>query len=137
MLGAFSYGWLRRRLQLSTMARLVLAGVALSIVPMALLLPLPVLALAGFCLGLSWGPADPMMSTLVQTRIPPQEQGRVYGVQMSAFYAVPPIAMLVIGGAVEQWGLAAAYLALAVLLAAFSVAAMLSPAVRALDQAPG
>ena len=54
----------------------------------------------------SLGPADPMMSTLVQTRIPPQEQGRVYGVQMSAFYAVPPIAMLIIGGAVEQFGLA-------------------------------
>ncbi len=133
MIGAFSYGWLRRRLRLSTMARLVLAGVALSIVPMALLPPLPVLAVAGFFLGLSWGPADPMMSTLVQTRIPPQEQGRVYGVQMSAFYAVPPIAMLVIGGAVEQFGLALAYLALAVLLAAFSIAAMLSPAVRELD----
>ena len=134
MLGAFSYGWLRRRLRLSTMARLVLAGVALSIVPMALLLPLPVLALAGFFLGLSWGPADPMMSTLVQTRIPPQEQGRVYGVQMSAFYAVPPIAMLIIGGAVEQFGLAWAYLALAILLAAFSIAAMLSPAIRELDR---
>ena len=134
MIGAFSYGWLRQRLRLSTMARLVLAGVALSIVPMALLPPLPVLAVAGFFLGLSWGPADPMMSTLVQTRIPPQEQGRVYGVQMSAFYAVPPIAMLVIGGAVEQFGLALAYLALAVLLAAFSIAAMLSPAVRELDQ---
>ena len=134
MLGAFSYGWLRQRLRLSTMARLVLAGVALSIVPMALLLPLPVLALAGFFLGLSWGPADPMMSTLVQTRIPPQEQGRVYGVQMSAFYAVPPIAMLIIGGAVEQFGLAWAYLALAVLLAAFSIAAMLSPAIRELDR---
>jgi len=134
MLGAFSYGWLRKRLRLSTMARLVLAGVALSIVPMALLLPLPVLALAGFFLGLSWGPADPMMSTLVQTRIPPQEQGRVYGVQMSAFYAVPPIAMLIIGGAVEQFGLAWAYLALAVLLAAFSIAAMLSPAIRELDR---
>jgi MFS family permease len=133
MIGAFSYGWLRRRLRLSTMARLVLAGVALSIVPMALLPPLPVLAVAGFFLGLSWGPADPMMSTLVQTRIPPQEQGRVYGVQMSAFYAVPPIAMLIIGGAVEQFGLALAYLLLAVLLAAFSIAAMLSPAVRELD----
>ena len=82
----------------------------------------------------SLGPADPMMSTLVQTRIPPQEQGRVYGVQMSAFYAVPPIAMLIIGGAVEQFGLAWAYLALAVLLAAFSIAAMLSPAIRELDR---
>jgi MFS family permease len=135
MIGAFSYGWLRRRLRLSTIARLVLAGVALSIVPMALLPPLPVLAVAGFFLGLSWGPADPMMSTLVQTRIPPQEQGRVYGVQMSAFYAFPPIAMLIIGGAVEQLGLAWTYLALALLLAAFSIAAMLSPGVRELDQA--
>jgi len=134
MIGAFSYGWLRQRLRLSTIARLVLAGVALSIVPMALLPPLPVLAVAGFFLGLSWGPADPMMSTLVQTRIPPNEQGRVYGVQMSAFYAVPPIAMLIIGGAVEQLGLAWTYLALAVLLAAFSIAAMLSPGVKELDQ---
>jgi MFS family permease len=135
MIGAFSYGWLRRRLRLSALARLVLAGVALSIVPMAILPPLPVLAVAAFCLGLSWGPADPMMSTLVQTRIPPDEQGRVYGVQTSAFYAVPPIAMLIIGGAVEQLGLAWTYLALALLLAAFSIAAMLSPGVRELDQA--
>lgn len=133
VIGAFSYGWLRQHFRLSTIARLVLAGVALSIVPMALLPPLPVLAAAGFCLGLSWGPADPMMSTLVQTRVPPDEQGRVYGVQVSAFYAVPPLAMLVMGGAVEQVGLAATYLVLALLLAAFSVAAMLSPRVRELD----
>jgi MFS family permease len=134
MIGAFSYGWLRRRLRLSTIARLVLTGVALSIVPMALLPPLPVLAVAAFCLGLSWGPADPMMSTLVQTRVPPDEQGRVYGVQMSAFYAFPPFAMLIIGGAVEQFGLAGTYLALALLLAAFSITAMLSPAVKELDR---
>jgi hypothetical protein len=70
----------------------------------------------------------------VQTRIPPHEQGRVYGVQMSAFYAVPPIAMLIIGGAVEQFGLAWTYLALALLLAAFSIAAMLSPGVKELDR---
>jgi MFS family permease len=134
MIGAFSYGWLSRRLRLSTIARLVLGGVALSIVPMALLPPLPVLAVAGFFLGLSWGPADPMMSTLVQTRIPPDEQGRVYGVQMSLFYAAPPIAMLIVGGAVEQFGLPTAYLALAALLALFSVAALLSSSVKDLDQ---
>ena len=133
MIGAFSYGWLRRRLRLSTIARLVLAGVALSIVPMALLPPLPVLAAAGFFLGLFWGPADQMMSTLVQTRIPPHEQGRVYGVQMSAFYAVPPVAMLIIGGAVEQVGLAWTYLALAGLFSAFSIVVMLSPGVKELD----
>jgi hypothetical protein len=40
-----------------------------------------------------------MMSTLVQTRTQPDEQGRVYAVQMSLFYAAQPIAMLIIGGA--------------------------------------
>ncbi len=75
-----------------------------------------------------------MMSTLVQTRVPPHEQGRVYGVQVSAFYVVPPFAMLIIGAAVEQFGLAATYLALAVLLAAFSIAMMLSPGVKELDE---
>jgi MFS family permease len=133
VIGAFSYGWLRRRFTLSTIARVVLAGVALSIVPMALLPPLPVLATAAFCLGLSWGPADPMMSTLVQTRVPPDEQGRVYGVQVSAFYAFPPFAMLLIGGAVEQIGLAPTYLVLALVLAVFSIAAMLSPGIKELD----
>jgi MFS family permease len=100
---------------------------------MALLPPVPVLAVAGFMLGLSWGPADPLMSTLVQTRVPPDEQGRVYGVQTSAFYAAPPIAMLIIGASVEEFGLPTAYLALAVLLAAFSFVALASPHVRALD----
>lgn len=133
VIGAFSYGWLTRRLRLSTIARLVLAGVALSIVPMALLPPLPVLAVAGFLLGLSWGPADPLMSTLVQTRIPPDEQGRVYGVQASTFYAAPPIAMLIIGASVEEFGLSTAYLALAVLLASFSFAALTSSHVKELD----
>ena len=47
---------------------------------------------------------------------------------------MPPIAMLISGGAVEQLGLPLTYLALAVLLAAFSIAAMLSPGVRELDQ---
>ena len=41
MIGAFGYGWLTRRLRLAAIARLVLAGVALSIVPMALLPPAP------------------------------------------------------------------------------------------------
>jgi hypothetical protein len=59
-----------------------------------------VVVVAGFFLGLSWGPADPMMSTLVQS------------------------------GAVEQFGLPTAYLALATLLALFSVAALLSSIVK-------
>ena len=37
------------------------------------------------------------MNTLVQRRVPADVQGRVYGVQMSLFYAAPPVAFLITG----------------------------------------
>lgn len=133
MVGAFGYGWLSARLRTSVLARLILLGVALSILPMALLPPLPVMATAGFFLGLSWGPANPLMNTFVQRRIQPDEQGRVYGVQMSAFYAAPPLAMLLVGAAVERFGLEAAYLGLAAVLVVVSLVPALAPRTRELD----
>lgn len=133
MIGAFGYGWLAVRLRTSTIARLVLAGVGLSIVPMSFLPPLPVLAAGGFVLGLSWGPANPLMTSLVQRRVAPDEQGRVFGVQLSAFSAAPPLAMLLVGAAVEQVGLRPTYLALGGVFVLFTVLALLAPHVRELD----
>ncbi|MDO8307094.1 MAG: MFS transporter [Actinomycetota bacterium] len=131
--GAFGYGWLSRRMTRLTMMRIVLLGTALSIVPMALLPALPVMALAGFALGLCWGPFNPLMSTVVQRRVRPDEQGRVYGVQLSAFYAAPPIAMLAVGAAVEGYGVEATYLGLAVVLAATALVALLTPGLREIN----
>ena len=136
MVGAFSYGWLAARMRRSTLARLILLGTAVSILPMALLPPVPILAAFGFLLGLSWGPFNPLLSTLVQTRIRPDEQGRVYGVQMAAFYAAPPIGMLAAGAAVDAFGVAATYLVLGILLAGCSIIVSFVRSVRDLDR-PG
>lgn len=133
MIGAFGYGWLAARLRPSAIARLALGGAALAIVPMSFLPPLPVLAACGFLLGLSWGPADPLMNSLVQRRVPPEEQGRVFGVQLSAFSAAPPLAMLLVGAAVDSAGLLPTYLAIAAMFAAFSLLALLTPYLRQLD----
>jgi len=133
MIGAFGYGWLAARLRVSTIARLVLGGVAVAILPMSFLPGLPLLAAGGFLLGLSWGPANPLMTSLVQRRVPADEQGRVFGVQLSAFSAAPPLAMLLVGAAVDELGLRPTYLVLAAIFAIFSVLALLAPHVRELD----
>lgn len=133
MIGAFGYGWLSARLPIATIARLVLVGIAVAIVPMSFLPPVPVLAAGGFLLGLSWGPANPLMTSLVQRRVPPDEQGRVFGVQLSAFNAAPPLAMLAVGAAVDQVGLRPTYLALAAVFVVFSLLALVAPHLRELD----
>ena len=133
IIGAFGYGWLAARTTRYGLARAVLIGTAAAVVPMALLPPLPLLLLAGFCLGLAWGPFMPMMNTLVQRRVPPDVQGRVYGVQTSLFYAAPPIAFLIAGWAVEEVGISTTYLALALLLVVTAIGVLFVPSIRDID----
>jgi MFS family permease len=133
IVGAFGYGWLASRFTRYQLTRAVLIGTALAIVPLALLPPLPVMIAAGFLLGLAWGPFSPLMNTLVQRRVPPDVQGRVYGVQTSLFYAAPPLAFLLTGWSVETFGVQATYLALAVVLAATSIGVLFVRSIRDID----
>jgi MFS family permease len=133
MVGAFAYGWISKRLRPSTLVRCIMIGTSLSMLPMALLPPLPIMVAFAFLLGLSWGPFDPLMSTLVQTRIPADEHGRVYGAQLSAFYAAPPLGMVVAGFSVDRFGVGATYLVLAGLVTVAAIRIIPSKSVRELD----
>lgn len=133
IIGAFGYGWLASRFTRYQLARTVLIGTAVAIVPLALLPPLPVMIAAGFLLGLAWGPFSPLMNTLVQRRVPADVQGRVYGVQTSLFYAAPPVAFLLTGWSVETFGVQATYLALAVTLAVTSIGVLFVRSIRDID----
>lgn len=133
MLGAFGYGWLSNRLTRYRLARLTLIGTVITIVPMALLPALPIMVTAAFFLGLAWGPMNPLMNTLVQRRVPADVQGRVYGFQLSLFYAAPPVAMLIVGWGIEQFGVQATYLVLAGLLAAVGLGVLLVRDIRDID----
>jgi MFS family permease len=133
IVGAFGYGWLSNRFTRYQLARVVLIGTAISIVPLALLPPLPIMIAAGLLLGLAWGPFSPLMNTLVQRRVPADVQGRVYGVQMSLFYAAPPVAFLITGWGVETFGVQATYLALAGVLVATSIGVLFVRSIRDID----
>lgn len=134
MIGAFGYGWLARRLSRYNIVRIALLGTMVSIVPLAFLLPLPIMVAASLLLGLSWGPLQPLLNSVVQSRVPDEAQGRVFGAQMALFYAGPPAAMLIVGAAVSAFGVFASYLAIAAVLVVTSVVVLLLPSIRKIDE---
>lgn len=133
VIGAFAYGWLSQRFTQYRIIQMAMVGTAVGIVPMALLPGLWLLAVAGFVLGLSWGPMQPLLNTAVQRRIPDQEQGRVFGVQLTAFYVFPPVAMLLTGAASERWGVPAVYPVIAALLIVVGIVTLSLRSIRRID----
>lgn len=128
--GAFGYGWISTRIQKKMLVRSILIGSALSIIPMAFLPPLPSLMTAGFFLGLSWGPYNPLMTTLVQQRVPAHLHGQVFGMQTAVFYAAPPLGMVLTGLSVESYGVNLTYVFLAVTLSVTSILVLLTKSLR-------
>jgi MFS family permease len=128
--GSFGYGWVSALLKRKNLVRTTFIGVAVSIVPMAFLPPLPILAVAGFFLGLFWGPFTPMVSTLIQQRVPADQQGRVFGVQTAVFYAAPPLGMVLAGLSVESFGVSTTYIILAAILSVTAFLALLTKSLR-------
>jgi len=75
------------------------------------------IALGGL-LGLAWGPMQPLLNTMVQTRIRPDLQGRVFGIQVAFFSIAPPLGYLVAGVATEGFGVGQVFVFIAVMLLA-------------------
>jgi len=134
VLGAFAYGPLSRHLTDYRIIRIALLGTALGVIPMAFLPALPILVFFAFILGISWGPMQPLLNTLVQRRIPAQEQGRVFSVQLTAFYVFPPLAMLATGAAAEEWGVRSVYPVVAACLLVTGVVTLSLKAIRDVDR---
>ncbi len=129
-IGAFGYGWLSSRISRRSLIRIIMMGTAISILPMATLPSIQLLAISAFALGFFWGPFNPLVTSLIQERIPHHEQGRVFGAQMSVFYAAPPLGMVLAGWSIESWGLKETYLSLAITLSATALIALLTKSLR-------
>ena len=130
VLGAFSFGFIARRLSRYAILRGVMVGVAFAVMPMIWLPPTALFIFAGFLMGMIWGPFNPLWNTLIQIRVPTEMQGRVYGVQMSALYAAPPIGQLVVGLAVDGFGLQQTFVCCAALFIVVAVLTVSLPALR-------
>jgi MFS family permease len=133
IIGAFGYGWLAQRMKRLTIARAVLVGTIVCYLPIALLPPLPLMVAAGFAIGLAWGPMQPLMNTVVQGRVEPDAQGRVYGIQTALFYALPPVFMLVTGVIAERTGVMPVLLGLWVLTTIVALGVLMVKSIHDID----
>ena len=113
-----------------------LAATSLAMIPMTLFPPIGLFVLAGFLLGLGWGPMNPLMNSMVQQRVAPHIQGRVFGVQTSLFYASGPIGMFVTGVSVDAFGVRPVYIAATSILIVFQLFIMFLPDLHDLDREP-
>lgn len=132
ILGSALFGWLAARFSYYRIITGALVLCTAAMFPAAMLPATPLLAAAGFALGFGWGPLEPLFTSLVQQRVPPDAQGRVLGAQMSIYYAAPPVGLLLGGAAVEAFGVHATYVAIAVGMGLVSLVAVSLPSVRAL-----
>ncbi len=105
VIGSFAYGRLAARFSASALLRIVMIVSTASLMPMVILPPTWLFVVLGFFAGLSWGPFNPLWNTIVQKRVQPELQGRVYGLQMSLLYAAPPLGQLIVGASVDHFGL--------------------------------
>jgi MFS family permease len=105
VIGSFAYGRLAARFSASALLRIVMIVSTASLMPMVILPPTWLFVVLGFFAGLSWGPFNPLWNSIVQKRVQPELQGRVYGLQMSLLYAAPPLGQLIVGASVDHFGL--------------------------------
>jgi MFS family permease len=133
VIGSFSYGWLNQRMTRRTIVYLALTGTALTYIPMALLPPLGIFITFAFLCGFTWGPMQPLLTTIVQLRIEPDIHGRVFGIQTATFYVAPPAAMFLAGVLAETFGVKAVLLGIAGLLVLTALGVMSVKSLRDID----
>ena len=133
IIGAFGYGWLAQRVSRLNIARAVLVATIVFYLPIALLPPLPLIVAAGFAIGLAWGPMQPLMNTVVQRRVEPDAQGRVYGIQTALFYALPPVFMLATGVIAERTGVMPVLIGLWVLMTIVALGVLMVKSIHDID----
>jgi MFS family permease len=95
-------------------------GACAALVVMGRLPPLPVMLGAGVVTGLCYGPVDPLRTLTAQRRAGDRLRGRVIGVLAASEYAAGPVGYLLVGPAVDRFGVEATFTA--VTIALFAVA---------------
>ena len=109
---------------------------ALGIGVLALLPPFPVLLLAGFVVGLAYGPINPLVNLAIQTRAPEHARGRVTGLLNSTGDAAGPAGFLLVGPLIEWVGIQTTMVAVGVVVLGVALSSIPSRGLRTFDDGP-
>ena len=135
--GVTAYGlWHRRFDPTSIMSAgfmLVAGGVAGLVLTLVTGVGVAGALISAYLFGLGIGPLRPLLATVYQQRTPAPLRGRVFGTRGALTTMAVPVGALLVGGAIDQLGLAAT---LGVMSGGFGLIALLvvlAPALRALN----
>lgn len=109
------------------------AVVAALRVVMVLLPGVPLMAVLAFLVGLASGPLNPLLTTVMQERVPEALHGRVFGLTGAAAFAAVPVGVLTAGWSVEGVGLRWTLAGFAAVYLVLVAVALRLPALRRLD----
>lgn len=96
-------------------------GACVALVVMGRLPPLPVMLGAGVATGLCYGPIDPLRTLTAQRRADGRLRGRVLGVLTASEYAAGPVGYLLVGPAIDRFGIEATFATVTVALLVVAV----------------
>jgi MFS family permease len=114
VVGALAFERLSKKFKYSTIFRIAILGVAISMVPMSFLPPYWVMIFFGLILGVTWGPITPLLNTVIQRKIAPSMRGRVFSLEMVIWSGGPMLSMVLAGIAVDAFGVMPVYIFLAI-----------------------
>ena len=127
LIGAVLYSALGIKISNRVTITIGLLVMAAGLIGVMIFPPYPVLLAAAVLAGGGSGFFGPVFTTVLTERIPEQAYGRVLGLQNSGTLAAAPVGMALAGFIAEQWSVAAAGWALAVLWLIITVASLASP----------
>ena len=135
VVGALLFEKLQKRFKYSTILKFGFIGLGSSVLLMSLLPPFWVMLILGAVLGFSWGPLMPMLNTVIQRVIPENMRGRVFGIEMTIWGAGPTLTAVIVGIAVDGFGVQPVYFVLATIVLAISVFVSFNKSNKQLDAA--
>jgi len=87
-------------------------------------------------MGLAAGPINPILSTVMFERVPPEMRGRVIGPLTAGAWVAMPLGMLMAGFVSEAFGVIAALVGIAAAYLLVTLSIFLNPAMREMDRRP-
>jgi MFS family permease len=118
VVGSIAYGVAGSRFPRRPMMVVGAIGTGLGVAIVAFGPPVPLAIAALAFAGLSTGPINPIVFTVIQERVPPELRGRAFGAILGGVLIAAPIGMIVLGAVAEGQGPA---LGMAAVAAAFLV----------------
>jgi MFS family permease len=134
IIGALAYGGLARRFRTRSIFVGAMVATAVLFIPFALLPPLALMLPLALLIGAGFGPVQPTINVVMQTRTPPRLRGRVVGVLTATAYAAGPFGYIVAGPLVDLIGVSGTMLVAAAGFVILAVIGLLLPSLHAADE---